>query len=143
MMALSGRQAQFLGGVIVLMVILATGYACTRSTRDGLQPFEVVVVNDSPGTVRLRMCQFNDCGDDREIVTLGAGRKTAIPSLNDSNPRPWKIVDAEGRTIGCFPFFFSTSPPDEHAVVAVSDSVPCGSDLGASAVTGPDWPANE
>ena len=141
MIAVSGLRAVAIGGLIVLLVMAATAYAFTQSGRETLEPFEVVVVNDSRGTLQLSMCQFGDCGDARETVTLEAGHEMRVPSLTDYNPRPWKIVAADGRIIGCLPFFFSSYPPDEHLVVPVSRAVACGDDFGASSVTGPDWPA--
>jgi len=126
--------------VIVIGAIAATVLAVALSGDDGSKPFEAVIVNDSGGPVRMSMCEFGDCGSDREVVRLADGAEVRVPEITDSNPRPWRISDAGGSVVGCLPFVFATETAREGLVVRVSDAVRCGSDFGADAVSGPDWP---
>lgn len=139
-MELDRDRSVLVGVAIVVGVIVATVLAMTQSGKDGSEPFEVAIVNDSGGPVRMSMCEFGDCGSDREIVRLADGAELRVPAITDSNPRPWRISDADGSVVGCLPFVFATETAREGLVVPVSDTVPCGSNFGADSVSGPDWP---
>ncbi len=137
----TGANARLLGLLIVAMVVVATAFAFTQSGTMGIEPFEVVVLNDSDAPVNLSMCEFGDCGDERDTLRVEAGAELIVSAITDSNMRPQRIADGDGEALGCLPFLFRTNPPVEDLVVPVSDAVPCDDDFGASEVTEQDWPS--
>ena len=112
-----------------MVIPLSAGVGC--DTRWGLvdDPSLALLVNDLPITVRLTLCDSNDCSDfypPDELLDPGDTYPVNVSSVGVPNVYAVRLPSGE-RLLGCLPLVTPYYRPELR--VAVSEHVPCKQDI--------------
>lgn len=105
------------------LIVVGVACACTPVPPD---TFEVKIVNDLPGSVRLLQCNADGrlaCATtELGELTRSGGEVVVTASMDDDNP--WEVRSASGRLHGCLRLRFGSYPKDVPKV-RTSHVTPC------------------
>jgi hypothetical protein len=92
-------------------------------------PFTVTVSNDTSHTIIDHVFftvnyGTKDASSNGRIVTVLPGHSFGEGEYSNEGVDPDRITNLSGKTLGCFPFQFSETPP-KPLVVKVTQLVPC------------------